>query len=302
MLGYLQYMLLFMIDYVLILLIGMLAVFLLTGLVGMFSMGQAAFMALGGYSAAMLSRFIAAPIWITAPFAVAVGALFGLLLGLPAVKLRRDYIAIITLGFGEAVVAFLNNASSLTGGALGLSGISKQTTPLGILICVVIIITMIANLKHTRFGRQCMAIKSDELAAAALGIHVARIKLMIFTLAGGISAFAGALWVHTTTYIDPAAFGFVQSSMWIIMVFFGGINSLTGSIFAGIFLGMLPEVLRFSNELRIAIYCGIVLLIINFRPQGLFGTVEWNAATIAKTFRALGSAIVRISTRRPGVR
>ena len=302
MLGYLQYMLLFMIDYVLILLIGMLAVFLLTGLVGMFSMGQAAFMALGGYSAAMLSRFIATPIWITAPFAVAVGALFGLLLGLPAVKLRRDYIAIITLGFGEAVVAFLNNASSLTGGALGLSGISKQTTPLGILICVVIIITMIANLKHTRFGRQCMAIKSDELAAAALGIHVARIKLMIFTLAGGISAFAGALWVHTTTYIDPAAFGFVQSSMWIIMVFFGGINSLTGSIFAGIFLGMLPEVLRFSNELRIAIYCGIVLLIINFRPQGLFGTVEWNAATIAKTFRALGSAIVRISTRRPGVR
>jgi len=201
MLGYLQYMLLFMIDYVLILLIGMLAVFLLTGLVGMFSMGQAAFMALGGYSAAMLSRFIAAPIWITAPFAVAVGALFGLMLGLPAVKLRRDYIAIITLGFGEAVVAFLNNASSLTGGALGLSGISKQTTPLGILICVVIIITMIANLKHTRFGRQCMAIKIDELAAAALGIHVARIKLIIFTLAGGISAFAGALWVHTTTYI-----------------------------------------------------------------------------------------------------
>jgi branched-chain amino acid transport system permease protein len=302
MLGYLHYMLLFMIDYVLILLIGMLAVFLLTGLVGMFSMGQAAFMALGGYSAAMLSRFIAAPIWVTAPVAVAVGALFGLLLGLPAVKLRRDYIAIITLGFGEAVVAFLNNASSLTGGALGLSGISKQTTPVGIVICVVIIVAMIANLKHTRFGRQCMAIKSDELAAAALGIHVARIKLMIFTLAGGISAFAGALWVHTTTYIDPAAFGFVQSSMWIIMVFFGGINSLTGSIFAGIFLGMLPEVLRFSNELRIAIYCGIVLLIINFRPQGLFGTVEWNTATIVRTFRTIRSAILRLASRQPEVR
>ena len=111
MLSYLQYMLSFMINYVFILLIGMLAVYLLTGLAGMFSMGQAAFMALGGYTAAMLSRFFNAPIIITAPAAIAIGALFGLLLGLPAVKLRRDYIAIVTMGFGEAVVAFLNNSS-----------------------------------------------------------------------------------------------------------------------------------------------------------------------------------------------
>jgi branched-chain amino acid transport system permease protein len=143
---------------------------------------------------------------------------------------------------------------------------------------------MIASFKNSRFGRQCLAIKSDELAAAALGIDVASIKLLVFVLAGGISGFAGALWVHTTTYIDPSAFSFVQSSMWIIMVFFGGINSLTGSIFAGIFLGMLPEVLRFSNELRIAIYCGVVLFIINFRPQGLFGTTELNFATIRRLF------------------
>lgn len=287
MLSYLQYMFLFMINYVFILLIGMLAVFVLTGLAGMFSMGQAAFMALGGYSAAMASKFTGAPIFLTAPLAMAIGALFGFLVGLPAIKLRRDYIAIITLGFGEAVVAFLNNSSSLTGGSLGLSGISQETTPLMIVLCLVVVVGMIASLKNSRFGRQCMAIKSDELAASALGIDVARIKLLVFVIAGAISAFAGALWVHTTTYIDPAAFGFLQSSMWIIMVFFGGINSLTGSIFAGIFLGMLPEVLRFSNELRIAIYCGVVLLIINFRPQGLFGTVEWNVATVRRTFRAL---------------
>lgn len=284
MLSYLQYMLSFMVNYVFILLIGMLAVYLLTGLAGMFSMGQAAFMALGGYTAAMLSKFFNASIFITAPAAVAIGALFGLLLGLPAVKLRRDYIAIVTMGFGEAVVAFLNNSSSLTGGALGLSGIPKQTTSVAVVIALVAIVAMIANFKNSRFGRQCLAIKSDELAAAALGIDVARVKLLVFILAGGISGFAGALWVHTTTYIDPSAFSFVQSSMWIIMVFFGGVNSLTGSIFAGIFLGMLPEVLRFSNELRIAIYCGVVLFIINFRPQGLFGTTELNAATIRKLF------------------
>ena len=280
-------MLLFLVNYVFIIMIGMLAVFVLTGLTGMFSMGQAAFMALGGYAAAMLARFLGSPIWVTVPVSVVIGALFGLLVGLPAVRLRRDYVAIVTLGFGEAVVAFLNNSSSITGGALGLSGIPQETTPVMIIIALVVIVTMIANLKNSRFGRQCIAIKSDELAAAAMGINVARIKLMVFALAGAISAFAGALWVHTTTYIDTSAFGFTQSSMWIVIVFFGGINSLSGSLFAGIFLGMLPEILRFSNEFRIAIYCAVVLIIVNFRPQGLFGSVEWDAATIKKAYQKI---------------
>ena len=280
-------MLLFLVNYVFIIMIGMLAVFVLTGLTGMFSMGQAAFMALGGYSAAMLSKFLNSPLWVTVPVSVVIGALFGLLVGLPAVRLRRDYVAIVTLGFGEAVVAFLNNSSSVTGGALGISGISQETTPIMIIIALVVIVTMIANLKNSKFGRQCIAIKGDELAAAAMGINVARIKLMVFVLAGAISAFAGALWVHTTTYIDTSAFGFTQSAMWIVIVFFGGINSLTGSLFAGILLGMLPEILRFSNEFRIAIYCAVVLIIVNFRPQGLFGSVEWDVATIKKAYQKI---------------
>jgi len=278
--SFLSYIISFMINYVFIQLIGMLAVFVLTGLTGMFSMGQAAFMALGGYCAAMLSRLFGFSIFINAPIAALVGALFGFILGLPAVRLRRDYIAIITMGFGEAVVAFLNNFSSITGGALGLSSIPKETSSLGIVICLILVIGIISNFKNSRFGRQCLAIKSDELAAACLGINVPRIKLLAFVFAGAISAFAGSLWVHTTTYIDPSSFGFAQSSMWIIMVFFGGVNSLTGSIFGGIFLGILPEILRFSNALRVVIYCCIVLLIINFRPQGLFGEKELTFHTI----------------------
>lgn len=198
-------------------------------------------------------------------------------------------IAIATLGFGQAVVAFLNNTSNITGGAMGLSGIPKQTTELMLILSLVLIIFFIANLKKSRFGRQCIAIKSDELAASAMGINVARVKLLVFALAGGISAFAGVLWVHTTTYIDSSAFGFTQSAMWIIIVFFGGISSLTGSIFAGVILGMLPEVLRFSNELRVVIYCAVVLFIINFRPQGLFGRTEWDITTIKRTWRKLKS-------------
>lgn len=282
-----NYLFSFFANYCCIMVIGMLAVFVLTGLVGMFSMGQAAFMAVGGYTSALLSRALGTSIWMNIPASILMGMLFGLFVGLPAIRLKKDYIAIITLLFGQAVVALLNNSAKLTGGSLGLSGIPKQTSEWLIILFLVLTVLLIANFKKSRFGRQCLAVKSDELAAAGMGIDVARIKLYAFIIAGGISAFAGTLWVHTTTYIDPASFGWTQSSMWIIIVFFGGINSLTGSIVAGILLTALPELLRFSNELRIIIYCVIVLFVVNFRPQGLFGKTEWDIATIKRTVKRI---------------
>jgi branched-chain amino acid transport system permease protein len=285
--AYLNYLFAFLINNVCILMIGMLGVYVLTGLTGMFSMGQAAFMAVGGYTAAMLSKFLGMPLFVTMPAAVLVGALFGFLIGIPAVKLRRDYVAIVSLGFGEALVAFLNNSASITGGALGLTAIPKYTTKTMIVAILVLVIASIWNLKKSRFGRQCIAIKSDELAAASMGINVAGVKLLIFTLAGAISALGGSLYVHTTRYLDSAAFGWDQSSMWIVVVFFGGVNSLTGSIFAGIVLGLIPEILRFSNELRVVIYCAVVLFIVNFRPQGLFGETELDSKTVKRIALAL---------------
>lgn len=293
--SYLSYMLTYLINNVFIIMIGMLGVYVLTGLTGMFSMGQAAFMAVGGYTSAILSKFLHLPLIITLPIAVLMGALFGLIIGLPAVKLRRDYVAIVSLGFGEALVALLNNSASITGGALGLTAIPKYTNRIMIIVFLVIVIAVIWNFKKSRLGRICIAVKGDELAAASMGINVARIKLLVFSLAGAISALGGCLYVHTTTYIDSAAFGWDQSSLWIIMVFFGGVNSLTGSIFAGIILGMLPEIFRFSNELRIIIYCIVVLFIVNFRPQGLFGETEWDLNTIKRGFGRLASYIKRRS-------
>lgn len=287
--SYMTYMLSYLINNVFILMIGMLGVYVLTGLTGMFSMGQAAFMAVGGYTSAMLAKFLHLPLIVTLPIAVLMGAIFGLIIGLPAVKLRRDYVAIVSLGFGEALVALLNNSASITGGALGLTAIPKYTNKAMIIIFLVLVIAGIWSFKKSRFGRECIAIKSDELAASAMGINVARVKLLVFVLAGAISALGGCLYVHTTTYLDSAAFGWDQSSMWIIMVFFGGINSLTGSIFAGIILGLIPEIFRFSNELRIIIYCVIVLFIVNFRPQGLFGETEWDLPTIKRGFKRLAS-------------
>lgn len=295
--GYLNYIMNFLIRNVFIILIGMLGVYVLTGLTGMFSMGQAAFMAVGGYTTAILSKYYHLPFYITLPSAVFVGALFGFLIGIPAVKLRRDYVAIVSLGFGEALVAFLDNASSITGGALGLTAIPKYVEKWMIVATLVLIIAFIWNFKKSRFGRQCIAIKGDELAAASMGINVARVKLIVFTLAGAISALGGYLYVHTLGYLDSSSFGWSQSSMWIIIVFFGGINSLTGAIFAGIMLNLIPEIFRFSNELRVIIYCLVVLLIVNFRPQGLFGDTEFDLRTLKAAGRFLGglckSGIIR---------
>ncbi len=280
--AYLTYIVNFLVRNVFIILIGMLGVYVLTGLTGMFSMGQAAFMAVGGYTTAILSKYYNLPFYLTLPAAVLVGALFGFLIGIPAVKLRRDYVAIVSLGFGEALVAFLDNASSVTGGALGLTAIPKYVEKWMIVATLLLIIAFIWNFKKSRYGRQCLAIKSDELAAASMGINVARVKLIVFTLAGSISALGGYLYVHTLGYLDSASFGWGQSSMWIIIVFFGGINSLTGAVFAGILLNLIPEIFRFSNELRVIIYCLIVLFIVNFRPQGLFGETELDLKTLKK--------------------
>ncbi len=290
--AYLTYMLNFLVRNVFVLLIGMLGVYVLTGLTGMFSMGQASFMAVGGYTTAMLTKYYDLPFYVTLPASVLMGALFGVMIGLPAVKLRRDYVAIVSLGFGQALVAFLQNASSITGGALGLTAIPKYIEQWHIWLALILVIAAIASLKNSRFGRQCMAIKHDELAAASMGIHVSRVKLIVFTLAGAISALGGYLYVHTLGYLDSGSFGWDQSSMWIIMVFFGGINSLTGAIFAGILLNLLPEVFRFSNELRVIIYCVVVLFIVNFRPQGLFGEAELDWAALKR----LGRFLRRVAT------
>lgn len=282
-----SYYLTYMINNAFIIVIGMLGVYVITGLTGMFSMGQAAFMAVGGYTAAMLAKYLGAPIFLTLPASMIVGAVMGFLIGIPVIRLRRDYVAVVTLGFSQALVALLNNSASVTGGALGLNGIPRYTSRPMIVIILVLVTAGIWQLKKSRFGRECVAIKTDELAAASMGIDVARTKLIVFILACAISALAGCLYVHTTSYLDSASFGWDQSSMWIIMVYFGGVSSLTGSIFSGIVLTMIQEIFRFSAEWRTVIYCVIVLVIINFRPQGLFGEAELDG----KTLRRIGRGI-----------
>ena len=143
-----------------------------------------------------------------------------------------------------------------------------------VLATVIICLAIVISYKHSKYGRQCLALRSDELEAKAMGINVERLKLITFLIASVMTSFAGVLYVFYTSYVEPGAFGWVVSAEWTIIVFVGGINSLTGAVAASILLTGLPEMLRFASEWRIVIYCVIVLLIINFRPTGIFGENE----------------------------
>lgn len=267
-------------------LVGVLSVFVVTGLTGLFSLGQASFMAIGAYVAGLLAKTFGLSFVPCAVIAVLVGGVLGALIALPTVRLRRDYIALITFGFGQAITAVINNLTGITGGATGLMSIPKYVTPWHVLISVIAIAFLVWNLKKSRFGRQCIALKSDELAANAMGINVNLIKTQAFVIASMITAYAGVLYAFHTTYVDAKIFTWNRSAEWLIVVFFGGMGSMTGALLSGFVLGLLPEVLRATSNLRIIIYCVIVLVTINFRPQGLLGTYEFSITRLMARLRS----------------
>jgi len=254
--------------------IAILSMYLLIGLTGIFSMGQASFMCVGAYTAGMLATRTSLPFGVVVIISVLAGLVSALLVGIPVIKLRRDYIALVTLGFGEAVVALLNNMSNITGGANGINNIPRKVNLWIALGFLAVVIFIILNFKNSRFGRYCIAVKNDELSAAAMGINVSRIKLISFVIAGGITALAGCLMAYNTTYIEPMAYGSAKSIDWICYVFVGGVNSLSGTLVAGAIFNILPEVLRVVYIYRILVQGVIVLLTINFLPQGMFGEAE----------------------------
>lgn len=249
-------------------------VYVLTGLTGMFSLGQAAFMAVGAYVSGIFVVKLGTPFPLACVAAVIVAVGVGFVVGVPTVRLRRDYISLVTLGFGEAITALLNRTTKLTGGASGFIGIPKKTTTLMAFTFAVIAILLVNWFKNSKYGRQCIAIRGDELAAKAMGINVPRIKLISFLFSVALTSFSGCLYAFYITYVDPSIFGWKKSADWVIMVFFGGVNSLTGSILGATILSGLPEVLRGLSNYRSIIYAVLVLLIINFKPSGILGEYE----------------------------
>ena len=263
-------------------LIGVMSIYLMTGLTGLFSMAQASFMGIGAYCAGLLAKNFDLPFGVCAICAMLVAGAASLILALPTTRLKRDYIGIASMGFSSAVIALLNNLAALTGGADGLSRIPKKTTIALVWISDLVLICLLSSFKKSRYGRQCMALKTDELAAKAMGINIVRIKIMVFLMASMIAAYAGTLYAFYTTFVAPSDFGTPLTIEWMIMVFFGGVGSLTGSVIACIVLNALSELMRAASYYRIIAYCIIVLLTINFRPQGLFGTWEFSITGVCR--------------------
>lgn len=268
-------------------LIAVAGVYVLTGLTGMFSLGQAAFMAIGAYASGLLVIRAGLPFAVAALLAVVLATAIGYLIGYPVVRLRRDYISLVTLGFGEAIAALLNRMTTLTGGASGLTGIPREVTLGTALVSAVIAIALAAFFKSSKYGRQCIALKGDELAAKAMGIHVTRIKMIAFLLSVALTSYSGVLYAFYMSYVDPTGFGWKKSADWVIMVFFGGVNSLTGSTLGAFILSALPQVLRGLQNYRYVIYAVLVLLILNFKPSGLLGEWELTPRHIRETVRRL---------------
>lgn len=275
---------------------------LVNGFCGQFSLGHAGFMAVGGYTSAAISmhfqpfdgplQFLNFIIYAIAGGAVA--GLAGLLVGLPSLRLKGDYLAIVTLGFGEIIRIVLLNIESL-GGARGLFGIQgfREMNLFGFSISSFFLSCTMAYFwacltflflwrwTHSSYGRAFLSVREDEMASECMGVNTTRTKVLAFVISSAFAGVAGSLYAHTTNYLSPASFQFMRSVDVVIMVVLGGMGSLTGSVIAAIIVTILPEALRpvqdlIGIDIRMVIYSLLLILLMILRPQGLLGGKEWS--------------------------
>lgn len=263
-------------------LVSVMGVYLLTGLLGLFSFGQASFMAVGAYVAGLAVKKMQLSFPVAMLAAIVVAGMAALVIGAITLRLRKDFFSLVTLAFGEAIAAVLNYFVKFTGGATGMTGIPKRTTPALIIISAIVVVILMFNVKKSRFGRICIAIKNDELTAKSFSINTYAMKLMVFVVSAMVISYAGVLYAFFIQYVEPTMFSWNQSAEWVIFLFFGGSNSVTGAVVSTMLLTALPEILRFASQYKVILYCVLVLLTINYRPKGLFGDTELSIVGISK--------------------
>jgi len=254
---------------------------LVNGFTGQFSLGHAGFMAVGAYTSAVITSHFGAG-GITASF-VFLGALLcgglvasflGLLVGIPSLRLKGDYLAIVTLGFGEIIRVIIQNIDFL-GGARGFTGIPKLTNFFWVFAFVAILMYLLSNLIRSTYGKGFLAVRDDEVAAEAMGINTTRYKVIAFVTGAFFAGIAGGLYAHFVTYINPSQFSFVKSIEIVVMVIVGGMGHNVGVFISALVLTVLPEALRPIAEYRMVIYSLALVIIMISRPQGLFGDGEY---------------------------
>jgi branched-chain amino acid transport system permease protein len=245
---------------------------LVIGTTGQFSIGHAGFLAVGAYVSAIITMKFELPFVLAIIIGGIVAAIAGLLVGIPTLRLRGDYLAIATLGFGEIIrIVFLN--IEYVGGAAGMM-VSNMTTWTSSFVCLVITIIVISNFTNSRHGRACIAIRENEIAADAMGINTTFYKVAAFAIGSFFAGIAGGLFSHNFYIIQPTNFGFLKSFDILIFVVLGGLGSLSGSVIAAILLTIISTYLQQYPETRMIIYSIVLVVVMLYRPQGLLGTRE----------------------------
>ncbi|GGC61836.1 high-affinity branched-chain amino acid ABC transporter permease LivM [Marinobacter halophilus] len=273
------------------------------GLAGLLDLGYVAFYAVGAYTFALLSQYMGISFWMALPLGALFAALFGLVLGFPVLRLRGDYLAIVTLGFGEIIRILLNNWTAVTGGPNGIGGIPEPTLfgmefgrrvkeegntsfhdTFGIaysgehkviflyliaLVLAVITALVIRRLMRMPVGRAWEALREDEIAARSLGLSRTAVKLSAFTIGAFFAGFAGTVFASKQGFISPESFVFLESAIILAIVVLGGMGSQLGVILAAIAVTILPELAREFSDYRMLVFGAAMVLMMVWRPQGL---------------------------------
>ncbi|MEG0772182.1 branched-chain amino acid ABC transporter permease [Clostridium sp.] len=259
---------------------------LLTGFTGLFSFGHAGFMAIGGYTTALMMTKLHLPFVLSVLIGGAVASLISILIGKVTLNLKGDYFCIATLGFGEAIRLILDNVQFF-GGARGWPGIPLATNLTTVVVFDILGVILLFNVIKSRQGRNMIAIKEEELASQMIGINVFKYKLKALIISAFYAGVGGGLLATYLGFLQPKMFALTRSTELTIIVIFGGLGSISGSVLGSLVLISLPELLRTFANWRLVIYGAAVVFIMIARPQGLMGGKEFRISACINFFKKL---------------
>jgi branched-chain amino acid transport system permease protein len=245
---------------------------LISGYTGQLSLGHATFMGLGAYAATLFALKLHLPFIVSIILGACVAAFFGFVIGVPTLRLRGDYLAIATLGFGEITKNILLNLE-ITGGPMGLRGIPKVTNVYIASVALIFVIFSLNRIMNSRVGKSFIAIREDELAAEAMGVNTTHFKILAFIIGAFYAGLAGGLYAFLFRYINPKDFGFMRSIEILCMVVLGGMGNTYGAVLGALMITVLPEFLRSVSpvvaQYRMVLYGLLLMVMMIVKPQGI---------------------------------
>lgn len=254
---------------------------LINGFTGQLSLGHAGFMAIGAYVSVIFTKMLGTPFIASIIAACLAAALAGFIIGVPTLRLKGDYLAIATLGFGEIIRVVLQNIDYV-GGPAGIVGIPKLATWPWVFGAMILTIVVVVNLVNSSYGRAIISVREDEIASELMGINVTRYKVLAFVIGAMFAGLAGAMYGHYFYIIKPETFNFLKSFDILVMVVLGGLGSTTGAVIAAVFITALTAALQSFPAIRMILYALILIVVMIYRPEGLMGNKELGRKTFGK--------------------